>query len=536
MSEPVGSLCLVLHAHLPYVRHPEYESFLEEDWLFEAVCETYIPLIRMMDGLLDDGVEFRLTLSLTPTLLSMFGDELLQQRCRAHVVMLLKLAGRELERLAGDDDFEPLARMYEQHYTDCLNLLDRCGGDLTREFRRLLDTGRLEVITCGATHGFLPLMATVPEAVRAQIRIAADHYEEVLGRRPQGIWLPECGYFPGHERYLAEAGIQYFFTEAHGVLFGDPRPRYGTFAPVLCPDWPVAAFGRDLESSKQVWSAHEGYPGDFDYREFYRDVGWDLDYNYVKPYLGGAGHRKNLGLKYYRITGSSPPIGLGDKEPYRPEWARHKAGEHAGNFMWCREQQMSHVGGQLGIQPLVVAPYDAELFGHWWWEGPMFLDALFRRLHFDQDRVRPITAPEYLREHPVLQKVQPEQSSWGYKGYAEFWLNPNNDWIYRHLHQAAEQMVSLAGQYATPSDSERRALNQCARELVLAQASDWAFILQTRTVVEYARKRTSEHLQRFARLAEMLVRGTIDEGFLGYCEWKDNIFPHLDYRVYTSLG
>lgn len=532
MSEVAGSLCLVLHAHLPYVRHPEYDSFLEEDWLFEAVCETYIPMLDVMERLAHDGVDFRLTFSLTPTLLSMFRDPLLQARTRRHVEALIELSGKELHRTAGDPDFEPLARLYHEHFKRCREVLDRCGGDLSREFQRYLEAGYIDIITCGATHGFFPLMSHQPECVRAQVQVAAAHYRSAFGRGPRGIWLPECGYYPGHEQYLAEAGIDYFFTEAHGVLFGTPRPRYGTFAPVLCDNYPVAAFGRDLESSKQVWSSEEGYPGDFWYREFYRDVGYDLDLEYVEPYLGGDGLRKNLGIKYYRITGPRSMVDLGGKLPYNPQMARQKAADHAGNFLYNRHLQMSHARDRLGRDPVVVAPYDAELFGHWWWEGPMFIEFLFRKVHFDQVGVAVTHPAEYLDTNPILQRTQPELSSWGYKGYAEFWLNDTNDWIYRHLHMAGERMIYLARKFQTPNDQERRALNQCARELLLAQASDWAFILKTGTMVEYARKRTSDHLSRFEQLFLGLEHGTIDEDVLRDAEWRDNIFAEIDYTVY----
>lgn len=532
MSDTVGSLCLVLHAHLPYVRHPEYEYFLEEDWLYEAACETYIPLLRVMDGLQSDGVPFALTMSLTPTLLSMMGDGLLQERLRRHIVERIELSEREMDRTAGDDDFHPLAQMYREHFQSCLEVLDGYQGNLVNGFRRFIEAGSLEAVTCGATHGFFPLLAHQPETVRAQINIAADHYESVIGRRPAGIWLPECGYYPGHEQFLAEAGIKFFFIEAHGILFGNPRPRFGTFAPVLCPDAPVVAFGRDVESSKQVWSAKEGYPGDFAYREFYRDIGYDLEYEYVRPYLGPLGDRKHLGLKYHRITGPSEAIDLGRKEPYRPDVARQRAAEHAANFLYNREQQARYAGQVLGCQPLVVSPYDAELFGHWWWEGPMFLDFVFRRAHYDQKAVALTTPSQYLDTNPVLQRVQPELSSWGYLGYAEFWLNDTNDWIYRHLHQAGERMTHLARRFTQPTDLERRALNQCARELLLAQASDWAFIMRTGTMVEYAKKRTSDHLARFERLFFGLEHGGIEVGFLEECEWRDNLFANIDYTYY----
>lgn len=505
---------------------------MEEDWYFEACFETYIPLLRMMEGLLSDGVPFRLTMSLTPTLLAMMRDELLQGRLRHHVAMLLELAEKEIHRTRAEPEIQALAHYYREHFRDCLAMLDRCGGDLSREFVKIRQTGCLELITCGATHGFLPLLIPHPEAVRAQVLVGAQYSAECLGEPVKGIWLPECGYYPGHERYLAEAGINFFFIEAVGVVTGDPRPLYQTLAPIKLPHFPVAAFGRDVPSSKQVWSAQEGYPGDYHYREFYRDVGFDCaDEDYIRPYLGGDGSRKNLGLKYYRITGPSSEVSLGDKLPYNPQAAKQRAADHAADFLSKLSQTVNR-GANLGIKPLIVAPYDAELFGHWWWEGVQWIDYLFRKMHFDQDVVKPITPTEYLLANHRIQVVQPVFSSWGYKGSAEFWLNDSNDYVYRHVHMAAERMIYLARRFEHPTPLQRRALNQCARELLLVQASDWPFILQTGTTVQYAKKRLSDHFARFTGLFEGLVHGYVDESLLGDAEWKDNIFPNIDYRIY----
>jgi 1,4-alpha-glucan branching enzyme len=343
------------------------------------------------------------------------------------------------------------------------------------------------------------------------------------------MWLAECAYTPGIDEELKREKLRFFFLEAHGVLYGTPRPRYGVFAPVYCPSG-VAAFGRDLETAQQVWSADHGYPGDPDYREFYRDLGYDLDYDYVRPYLHADGVRRNIGLKYHRITGK---VSLSDKQAYNPEWALNKAASHAGNFMFNREKQIDYLSGVLGRQPLVTSMYDAELFGHWWFEGPNFLDFLFRKIHYDQKTFKPITPSEYLEKFPKNQVITPAASSWGDKGYYEVWLNGTNDWIYRHLHKAADRMVELARENPNARDQRKRALNQAARELLLAQSSDWAFIMTTGTVVQYAELRTRAHLTNFNNLYEQIKRNAIDDNYLKDLEYRHNIFPEIDYRVYT---
>jgi 1,4-alpha-glucan branching enzyme len=525
-----GYLCLVLHAHLPYVRHPEYDNFLEEDWLYEAITETYIPLINVFDGLIRDNIDFRITMSITPPLANMLADGLLQDRYVRHLDKLIELAHKELQRTAWQPEFNVTAQMYLNKFNLCRKIfVDDYGKNILNAFKKFQDLGKLEIITCGATHGFFPLMDVVPNAVRAQLKVAAGSYEKHFGRSPRGIWNAECGYYPGLEEYHKEAGIKYFFTDSHGILHAEKRPKYGVFAPLYARNG-VAAFGRDMESSKSVWSAEEGYPGDFCYREFYRDIGFDLDFDYIKPYIHDSGLRINTGIKYYKITGRT-----GNKEPYNYQTALEVVASHAGNFMFNREKQIDYLCSVMDREPIIVSPYDAELFGHWWYEGPDFINFLLRKISCDQDTIQLITPSEYLQYYPKNQVSTPSMSSWGNKGYSEVWLEGSNDWIYRHLHKIAERMVELANKYEDTTDGLYvRALNQAAREVLLAQSSDWAFIMKTDTMVEYAVKRTKDHINNFHDLYGMILENTIDEGFLHDLETKNNIFSEIDFHVYAD--
>jgi 1,4-alpha-glucan branching enzyme len=530
-QEVAGYLSIHLHAHLPFVRHPEHDEFLEEDWLYEAISETYLPLLKVFDQATDENIPFRISLTMSPPLVAMLRDELLMQRYARRLEKMCELCDKEVHRTRNDPTFHGLALHYQNEFRELQILFnDRYHRDLVAAFGRLEDAGRLELVTCGATHGFLPLMQMYPEAVRAQIAVAVAHHRRHFGRDPKGIWLPECGYYPGVDAFLAEQDIRFFFVDTHGITDATPRPRYGVYAPIYTPSGP-AAFGRDPESSMQVWSAEHGYPGDPDYREFYRDIGWDLDHEYMRPYIQPTGQRKNVGIKYFRITGKT-----GHKEPYDPRRARERAASHAGNFMFNRERQIEHVAARMGgVKPIVISPYDAELYGHWWHEGPMFIDFLVRKVAYDQRVFRLATPGEYLRENPEQQLATPPLCSWGAGGYAGVWLDGSNDWIYRHLHKAAERMIALARDFPDADPLRRRALDQAARELLLAQSSDWAFIMKTGTMVEYAIRRTKDHLLRFGRLHDQIRSGSVDEGWLATVESRDNIFPEIDYRVYRSI-
>jgi 1,4-alpha-glucan branching enzyme len=525
MADPAGRLCLMLHAHLPFVRHPEHPRFLEEDWLFEAITETYVPLLAFMERLRGENVPFRLAMTLSPPLCEMLADPLLQDRYGLYLASRIDLVEREGHRGSHPGAVEVYRKLFRQ----AEELFERRNGRrILGAFRSLQDSGQLEILTCGATHGFLP-NAGRPESVNAQVAAAVANYRKHFGRAPRGIWLPECGYAPGIDAALARHGLEWFVVDSHGLINGSRVPKRGLFAPVRTPAG-VAVFARDRESSKQVWSAKEGYPGDGIYREFYRDLGYDADYEYIRPYLQPDGVRRNVGLKYHRVTGEVP---LHAKEPYDPAAAFAKAEDHAANFVFNRAQQARWLKEKLGSPPTIVSPYDAELFGHWWFEGPRFLESVARRMADPASEVALISPSEVLKIENRLQTLEPSMSTWGDKGYAEVWLNGGNDWMVRHQHRAEDRMVELARRRPDASGTERRALTQAARELLLSQASDWPFLITVGTAAPYAHRRFREHVARFIRLADMVERGDVDERELHGIEERDSIFQELDYRIFA---
>lgn len=523
-----GRFVLLLHAHLPYVRHPEHGDFLEEDWFYEAIVETYIPLLRIFERLADEEAPVRLAMSVTPSLCAMMKDPLLQERAARYLDRSVALAESEVRRTQGDAACNELASFYLGRFLAARKYFQRRGRRLLPAFRALQDAGLLELVTCAATHGFLPLMAEHPPSVRAQIKTACEYHRACFGRAPSGIWLPECAYFPGLEVYLREAGLKWFALDAHGLMFGKPQPRFAIHAPCYAPEGP-AVFARDRDSSRQVWSAEEGYPGDPAYRDFYRDIGYDLGLEYLRPFLGADGQRKFTGLKYHRITGRTA-----NKELYHRPWAAAAADAHATDFLANRIRQFEPLCAEMPIDPVILSPYDAELFGHWWFEGPEFLDLFLRKAAYDQQVFSFATPSEYLQENEVLQVVQPCASSWGNMGYWEVWIDRSNAWIYPHLHAAARRMTQAARVNAqTRTKWKSDTLGQMARELMLAQSSDWAFLMRTGTARDYAERRTKDHILRFNRLEESLRTGRQDKDFLAACRERDNIFPDLQWRHYV---
>lgn len=523
-----GYLLLLLHAHLPYIRYPEHEQHLEELWLHEAIIESYIPLLAVFDDLLNDKADFRITLSLTPSLLEMLGDELLMRRFQHYLDSRLELAAREISRTRGEPALGCLAQMYYDGFRKTKRLFEeRYHKDLISAFRAIYQSGKVELITSAATHAYLPLHMSEPDSVRTQLALGVSTFRRHFGVKPTGIWLPECGYAPGLDEKVTEADLDYFFLESHGLLNAAPKPKKSIYRPVRTPSGAVA-FGRDTESAKQVWSSLYGYPGDPDYRDFYRDIGFDLDHEYLKPYLPG-GTRTFTGMKYFRITGKT-----GDKKLYDREQGLRRAALHAEHFMQEREKQVLFLRERLKIRPVVTAAYDAELFGHWWHEGPEWLRFVLRNLSLKKRPFRFITPSEFCSSNRAMETVVPSASSWGKSGYSAVWLDPLNSWMYRPLKKASQQMSALSRQHQDAEGLLQRALNQALRELLIAQASDWPFMIQMDSAGRFAETKFREHINNFFMLCRDIQRETIRKTAVESLEKKTCTFRDIDFRIYTE--
>ena len=494
---------LVLHAHLPWVRDPVHPGSIEERWLFEALWESYLPLLAVADRAAERGQAGAFTLSLSPTLLAMLGDARLRAGFTAHLEALLAVARDEIRR----SDAARAAAL-EDHVARAEAArarLDEAGGDLAAAFGEHHRFGTIELVTTAATHPVLPACRSAGH-VAAQLAVARAALERAAGVAPAGLWLPECAYDPRLDPQLVGAGVGWTVLDGHGIDLATPRSPLGVFAPALTPAG-LAVFGREPGAARRVWSRKHGYPGDPAYREFHRDLVDEVPHARLGPLAPPPGARSPIGLRPYRVTGREV------KELYDPRAAAERIATHARDFVEEAERALEGAPRAGDAPPLLVAPYDAELFGHWWWEGPAFLDQVLATLH-RHPTLQATTPAARLARHPMLPVVVPAISTWGEGGHVGVWAAEDTAPMLRSIHRAERAVdaayaaattgpsaASTAGATSGPAAVARRARHLAARELMLGAASDWAFLVRTGTNVPYARQRAAEHLDRAVDLA-----------------------------------
>lgn len=507
---------LALHGHLPWVHMPEHPEFLEEDWLFEAVSGTYLPLLSLLQRLADDGIATPCVVGLTPPLLEMLRAPALQKKIGEHLNARLKLASLETRRLKGRDPESAAARHYLERAEECRDIWRSAGGDLPALFAQHVRAGRIAAMASAATHAVLPLVAT-SAARRRQVALGCRLFEEVFGTAPEGFWLPECAYEPGIDRLLADHGIRWTILETHAIKDAWPAVPDDHRRPLELPAG-VVAFARDPEASRQVWATEVGYPGDPEYRELYRDLGYDGPWAYVRRFLKRDGVRRNLGFKYHRVTGTVP---LHEKAAWNVAHARARTVEHARHFLVRRGEDAAGIDGAV-----LTAPFDMELYGHWWYEGPWFLEELFRQSAAGVGGSAFALPQDILATARPFAVADPPLCTWGEDGYLKVWLNDANAWVLRHQQELEVQVARALDNAHAETPAELK--SQLVRELILLQSSDWAFIITKGTSDHYARQRVCTHVARILGLIEGMATPGLEQSawFLELAR-EDSLFPGL---------
>ncbi len=528
MPDSLGRLCLVLHGHLPYVLHhglwPHGEA-----WLFEAAVETYLPLLELLDELAGDDAPIGITIGLTPILLEQLTSDHFKAGFVRYIHERIESARRDAREFASRNggQFESLARRWEQWYQDRLAHFQKIRQDIPAAFARHAGSGLVEFLTSVATHAYLPLLLH-DGSLRAELAAGAALTRKHLGVTSNGLWLPECAYRPseenwrspvlnqetrqraGLETFFPNVGVDHFFVDTHlianaqplavikadgphatheSLVFWDAKRGWGSpLDPVGVVSDPrppsVFAFARHPRVSEQVWSGLIGYPGAAEYLEFHFKHG-------------------DHGLRYHRVTNHHVP--MHQKAPYDPELIAGKVFEHADHFCKVVRETLREYTEQTGRIGTIVAPFDAELFGHWWFEGPRFLRDVILTLAHDRS-VALTTTKQALKESPAEKVVRMPEGSWGEGGHHHVWLNEQTRWLWEMEYRAEDRFQRMLSDLPWRTNAPvRQMLESAARELLLLQSSDWPFVIHSGSAVDYGISRFTGHATRFDRLANVAV-------------------------------
>ncbi len=572
-TNPKGYLCLVLHGHLPYVvSHGSWPH--GTDWLCEAAAESYLPLARVLWRLVEQGFSPKISIGLTPVLVEQLRSADFAAEFRHYLAHKQESAHADMRdfRRQGDERAARLAEGWGAFYQQAAEeFSSRWQDDLVGAFRSLQDLGHIEVLTSSATHAYLPLIG-LDECVQAQVRTGVESYRRQFGRDPRGFWLPECGYRPryrwgppfpqtglapslrkGVDEFLGEQGLHYFIVDSHLLEGGEALGVYRERFEALARLWrvfsaqqrvrekvegttayeaylvessgegkaPLAFFVRDPRTGLQVWSREHGYPGD----------GWYLEFH-KKRFPGG--HR------YWRVTSSQADLGA--KELYEPERVQARVEENADHFVSLVHDLLLRHWDEAGIPGVVCAPYDAELLGHWWFEGPEWLAAVVRKMAASE-QVAMVTCDEYLENVPAARLFALPEGSWGEGGFHWVWLNEWTEWTWRHLYECEVKARRLAQALGERQGEARRVVEQCLRELLLLESSDWQFLITTWSARDYAESRFSEHLEAFNRLAGLAEQALGGKALSGpereqleLYEQRDAPFAQVDPTWYARVA
>jgi len=492
----------------------------EENWFFEALSETYLPLLMLFDRLEADHVPFRLGLALSPIMAQMLRDDLLQKKYAAYLDNQIDFGKQEIERLSGKPALRLLAQRYFDEAVKRRAALSCYEGNIFRALEQHQQKRNIELLAAPATHAFLPFFCSFPEAIQAQMETAVSFYHYSLGMSPQGFWLPELGWSKELDPFLRSYNFNYTIADSHGFVLGNPPPSRGSFFPVRTPQ-NIIVLARDFCACSDITRISREGP----YRDNSRDIGYELPPEQLGPFIAQNGARCQTGYKYWQASS--------DDALYNPASAQAAAEEHAKTFLENCRGRLESARRHMDELPLSLCAFNADSFGRRWYEGPVFLENLFR-LAADSRELEFMTPAEYLFQQPIsaFEVSLPEYSSWGDNGYAEVWLDSSNDWIYRHLSRSINRMIELADRFSGSSSLKERTMNQAACELLLAMASDWPALLYRQECTGYARSQLEDTLQNFTTIYEALGSNYISTEWLTNLERRHNVFPQINYRVF----
>ena len=519
------SLVFVITAHQEYICQKENDYLPQNELLFSAISETYLPLLNMFSNLEADGINFKVAMCITPSLCAQLSDPVIQKQYLEWLDKSIALGEAEVASYKDDDPRKALAKAQLQtNKTNRLNFAETYQQDLLSKFSYYSQKGNIELLATTATNCYLPIFADLPQAIQAQVEVGLMSHRYYFNSAPEGFWLPYMAYAPVLESIIRSYGYFYSILDSRGLLFADPIPEKGIFAPVRCFN-SLVMFAKDGGASSKFDDDYLKLPHKLVYRNQNRDIGYEAETERISNFLNKDNVRIPTGYKYWKLDSD---------EYYDEKAANEQAKKDAEDFFKEKIRKLNAAAGMAeGGTVCSVCVFDAQFFGQEWHEGIVWLENVLR-LASETEEIEMTQCCELLENKFTFQKVSPFLSSSSDSGYAEDMIDHSNDWMICYVRKAVERMIDLTNRFPSDSGLKERSLNLAAKEVLLAQSGDWAEMVRKQLFKEYAAERFKENVAAFSTVYDSLGSNSISTEWLTTMERKHSIFPWINYRVFSE--
>lgn len=515
------TVLFIFHAHVPYVCHMSGNEPLEITEFYEMLSYGLLPFLRMCTRLDADAVPFKCALVISPLLCEMLKSSLYKTQYLSYLERHISFAEQELTKVREKAQKALIRRFLDFLLRNREDFNTLYKGNVLNGIRFFAEKGAIELLATSATPCFFPFYGDIPEALAAQIEEGLNCFREDFATFPSGFWLPLMGYTGGLDKLIKSYGLDYTILETQSFLFSDRAPASGVFTAAI-GESSLIFLGKDSNSCADITHPETGFYLHPHYLDTNKDVGFELDAQRLAPLFDVEAGRRTTGFCYRSRSG----------EPYDPAAGTRQAEDDAEKFLANRKKVLTEAADLLKSEPLCsVTAIPLRFLGITWMEGTHWLESVYRKLAQQHD-MQCALPKEYLKKLKQLQNINPFYASSLPSGYADELINSSNDWMFPRIQKATERMIDLAGRFPDGQGLKKRMLDMAAKDLLLAQSTDWPLMVNAQTSAEYAATQCAQHLDAFTGVYEALGSGMLSTDDLIAREKEYPIFQEMDYRFF----
>ncbi|MBP5403149.1 MAG: DUF1957 domain-containing protein [Treponema sp.] len=524
------NISLLINLHHPYIRNAEESSLdnaQENALFFEKISNVYIPLLNMLSNLEKDKVEAKIAIVFSSPLCALMSDPSIKKQYVNYLDNLIEFGKKEVLRTKTVKELNKSAVEYLENVMETKRYFTEVyEQNLLKYFSMFFKKGIIEILaTCG-TYMFMPHYADMSEILNAQVETGLYSVRYYFGMSAEGFFLPELGYAPGIEKTLRMYGVNYTIVPSQSFLLGEVTPENGIFTPARCYNC-LSLFATDKINLK--------YNSNPVYKNKNKDIAWELEPSEITPFIKKGQARTGSGFCYWNNSYSDADSNSKNfKKPefiYNSENAKNQTLIDAEDFVSSYKSRLEEASKIIKNNDVsLTCVFDDEMLYQTWSEGLVWFENVVRK--FSESGIKVASFSDLLYDKYSLQKIVPYFASGSAESYGEDYLSNKNGYMLRYLKKACERIVDLAERFPDDSGLKVRLLNLGSRELMLAQSSEWAKMIETDYYADYAKKAFKESIIAFTAVFDALGSNTVSTEWLCNLEKEHPIFPWMNFRIF----